>query len=113
MAELPIPLERAARAAVAVVGAPTIPLFGAAAALRRARVFHPVGVALTGTWTAADDTVRLLSPSRPWPVIVRISKGAGTPGRTPDVLGVAIRLAELHGHGRHQDLLFASSREEG
>ena len=92
---------------------PAAAAFGGLGALRRARAFHPVGIAFIGTWTAADDLVPPLEPSRPWPVVVRLSKGVGLPDTVPDVLGLAIRIVDLHGRGQHQDLLFASSGARG
>lgn len=41
--------------------------------------------------------------------IVRFSKGAGLPDPLPDVLGIAVRVLDVDGPGRHRDLLFASS----
>lgn len=92
---------------------PTAVTLGAVDALRRGRAFHPAGVAFVGTWNAADDTLPPLAPSEPWPVVVRLSKGVGLPGEVPDVLGLAIRIVDLHGRGEHQDLLLASSGEGG
>jgi len=92
---------------------PTSAALGAAGFVRRARPFHPAGIAFVGTWTAADDTLSPLEPSRPWPVVVRLSKGVGLPGRVPDVLGLAIRIVDLRGSGEHQDLLLASSGSDG
>jgi hypothetical protein len=64
--------------------------FRGLAALRRAPAFHPVGVVLGGELRpVADD---LPWPAGPVPVIARLSKGAGTPGRLPDALGLAVRI---------------------
>src|SRR5687767_2102368 len=89
-----------------------VPL-GALATLRQGRAFHPTGTAFTGTWEAADETIEPLVPARPWPVVVRLSKGVGLPGRLPDVLGLAVRIADVKSRGDHQDLLFASSGSSG
>jgi hypothetical protein len=63
--------------------------FRGLAALRRARAFHPVGLVLRGELRpVADD---LPWPSGPVAVVARLSKGAGTPGRLPDALGLAVR----------------------
>jgi hypothetical protein len=61
------------------------------AGLRGARAFHPCGRWFEGTVTTTFD------PALPLPVgevdvVGRLSKGAGTPGGLPDVLGVAFRL---------------------
>jgi hypothetical protein len=88
---------------------PTAAALGALGAVRRARAFHPTGIAFIGTWNATDDVLDPLAPTQPWPVVVRLSKGVGLPGTVPDVLGLAIRIVDLHGRGQHQDLLLASS----
>jgi hypothetical protein len=93
----------------ALASLPTAAALGALGALRRARAFHPAGVALTGTWTAADDLLEPLGPGRPWPIVARLSKGVGLPGRTPDVLGLAVRIPDVSHPGDHQDLLVSSS----
>jgi hypothetical protein len=92
---------------------PAAAALGALGAVRRARAFHPTGVALTGTWTAADELIPPLGPSRPWPVVVRLSKGVGLPGSVPDVLGLAVRIVDLYGQDEHQDLLLSSSGSSG
>lgn len=92
-------LERAA-AGVTAASATT---FAALSALRRKRFFHPEGVTYAGT-------VRFTSTSLGLPFAgeteahVRLSKGAGTPGSLPDVLGLAIKFPEMG-----QDLLLATS----
>jgi len=64
--------------------------FRGLAALRHAPAFHPAGVALRGELRpVADD---LPWPSGPCAVVARLSKGAGTPGRLPDALGLAVRI---------------------
>jgi hypothetical protein len=97
------------RRAAAVAAVPAAVALGALGAVRRARAFHPRGMALTGTWTAVDDLLDPLIPSRPWPVVVRLSKGVGLPGALPDVLGLAVRLVDLRGRDEHQDLLLSSA----
>ncbi|SFW85966.1 hypothetical protein [Amycolatopsis australiensis] len=64
--------------------------FRGLAALRHARAFHPAGLVLRGELSPLDDD--LPWPPGPVPVVARLSKGAGTPGRLPDALGLAIRL---------------------
>ncbi|HEY0700466.1 MAG TPA: hypothetical protein VGD43_22010, partial [Micromonospora sp.] len=65
--------------------------FRGLAAARRARAVHPDGVLLAGELIAEPDS-GLPFPPRAG-VLVRLSKGAGTPGGLPDVLGLAIRVA--------------------
>jgi hypothetical protein len=64
--------------------------FQGLAAVRHARAFHPAGVVVHGELRrVADD---LPWPAEPVPVVGRLSKGAGTPGRLPDALGLALRV---------------------
>ncbi|WP_410646621.1 hypothetical protein [Amycolatopsis sp. cmx-4-54] len=71
--------------------------FRALAALRGARAFHPNGLLLKGELQALrrDD---LALPEEPVAVTVRMSKGAGLPGRVPDALGLAVRIPAVGGH---------------
>ncbi|MEV4058436.1 hypothetical protein AB0J55_45125 [Amycolatopsis sp. NPDC049688] len=64
--------------------------FRGLAALRHAPAFHPGGVVLHGELRGVDGD--LPWPSAPSPVVARLSKGAGTPGRLPDALGLAVRI---------------------
>ncbi|MFC9472051.1 phosphodiesterase [Nocardia sp. NPDC055002] len=67
--------------------------FQTGARLRHARVFHPRGVRLAGRFRAT-------SAYEPWfgpgdrAVIARQSKGIGSPGGVPDVLGLAFRVLD-------------------
>ncbi|QXV62855.1 hypothetical protein [Amycolatopsis sp. TNS106] len=71
--------------------------FHALAALRGARAFHPNGLLFNGELQALrrDD---LALPEEPVAVTVRMSKGAGLPGRVPDALGMAVRIPAVGGH---------------
>lgn len=67
------------------------PAFRVLAGARDAKAFHPRGRWFDGTFSATFD------PALPLPVGVtevsgRLSKGIGTPGALPDVLGLAFRL---------------------
>ncbi|MEO9326855.1 hypothetical protein [Gordonia aurantiaca] len=66
-----------------------------AAALRHARVFHPDGLLCGGKASVSGDHPL---PFRTGPVIVRLSKGIGTPGSLPDIVGVAIRFPGTGGN---------------
>lgn len=70
--------------------------FHALSALRGARAFHPNGLLLKGELHAlrSDD---LALPPEPMTVTVRMSKGAGLPGRVPDALGLAVRVPAADG----------------
>ncbi|MDT7803151.1 MAG: hypothetical protein QOI78_6584 [Actinomycetota bacterium] len=65
--------------------------FRGLAVARHARAFHPAGLVVHGELRRlADD---LPWPSEPVAVVARLSKGVGTPGRLPDALGLALRVA--------------------
>lgn len=81
--------------------------FDVAARVRRGRVFHPVGMPLTGALHAVDaDYGRLLGAAHR-PVLARLSKGVGLPGALPDVLGLALRV--LDHRERPWDLALATT----
>ncbi|MEV6638915.1 hypothetical protein [Amycolatopsis sp. NPDC051371] len=81
--------------------------FRGLAALRRARAFHPVGLVLRGELRPlADD---LPWPSGPVEVVARLSKGAGTPGRLPDALGLAVRIPGAGRGGGPWDLTLTTA----
>lgn len=89
-----------------LLGAP----FAVASRLRGARVFHPRGVVVAARWNPDPR----LFPGSPLtaaarPALLRVSHAIGLPPGLPDILGVAIRVVDAHGAGRHQDLLLASS----
>ncbi len=74
-----------------------------AARLRGARAFHPAGATFVGTVEGADGVVPPGTRA-----LVRLSRAAGLPDPLPDVAGVAIRLVDAGGPGRHQDLLLST-----
>jgi hypothetical protein len=77
---------------------------------RHRRSLHPAGRSFTGDLhiTAADPPIgaTLLDQTASYPVTLRVSKAAGTPGSLPDVRGLAIR---VHLPGRDFDLLLDST----
>ncbi|MFB9685061.1 hypothetical protein [Amycolatopsis plumensis] len=81
--------------------------FRGLAALRRAPAFHPAGVVLRGELRAVADD--LPWPSGPVPVVARLSKGAGTPGRMPDALGLAVRIPGAGRDGGPWDILLTTA----
>jgi hypothetical protein len=83
-------------------------LFGGAAALRTARGLHPRGVVLAGRARIAPDGHALAGASAV-DAVVRLSRGIGLPHPWPDFNGVAVRLLDAHGAGRHQDVLLTAA----
>jgi hypothetical protein len=101
---MPASESHAARAAARV--------FGAAAARRRARALHPAGAAFTATLEVtggAGTGVPLLDRPARFGALVRFSRAAGTPRPLPDGLGLALRVPDVDGPGRHQDVLLTTS----
>lgn len=104
-----------------VLTAPTKAVFAALSAARGARIdgmrgarfFHPDGIGFEGELTiagnspASEDT--LLGAPGSHPAVVRFSRALGLPTRIPEILGVAVRLPDVHAPGEHQDLLLVSS----
>ena len=92
---------------------PVALIAGAMETLSRARgkrVFHPDGVGFAATLTSIGPPLlgasTLESSSE---VIVRLSRGLGVPEQLPDPCGLALRIPDAHGPGRHQDLLMVTS----
>jgi hypothetical protein len=86
--------------------------FAALARRRGGRAFHPRGTSFEAhlePLPGREGSPLPFVPARPWPSLVRLSKAAGLPPHLPDVHGLAVRLTDLHGPGRSQDLLLASS----
>lgn len=80
-----------------VVTPAAVTVFDALARRRAARAFHPRGALFSGhvTLTGSSPTVTALGGPAEHPAFVRISKGFGTAGSRPDLLGLAIRLTAL------------------
>ena len=77
-------------------------------AIRRRRVFHPVGVIANGSLE------RLASPGEGLPiessdVVGRVSKGIGLPGGLPDIIGLAIKIPPQPFAATPWDILMASA----
>lgn len=83
-------------------------IFRGLAGLRHARAFHPRGLMLTGELTT-EETSPLPLDAGVRPVIARLSKGVGTPGGAPDILGLAVRIPPENGLSRSWDLALSSS----
>jgi hypothetical protein len=91
-------------------------MFGALSRLRGARVFHPVGVGYSGVLRVEGSHPRyagipLLERPGEHRALFRFSRAAGLPEPLPDALGLAVRLVDVHGRGRHQDFLLVTSAD--
>ncbi|WP_280406866.1 phosphodiesterase [Nocardia carnea] len=71
--------------------------FDTGARVRHARFFHPRGVRLTGRFRAEPEFAPLFGTGDR-AVIARLSKGTGTPGGLPDILGLAFRVLDRDEH---------------
>jgi hypothetical protein len=93
------------------LGAAGAAVFGALSAVRRRRIFHPVGTAYDATLTVHGGSrgAVLLDEPGQRPCIVRLSRGLGLREPRPDILGVAVRVPDAYGPGAHQDLLLATA----
>jgi len=60
---------------------------------------------------AAPRAAALLSRPAEHRVLVRFSRSLGLPRPVPDLLGMSIRVLDVYGDGRHQDLLLVSSAD--
>lgn len=93
--------------AEATGGVASAAVFGLASAVRRQRIFHPIGAAYEATLVVDGGVVigaPLLDVKTSRPCIVRLSRGIGLPESMPDILGIAIRVLDLE-----QDLLLVTS----
>jgi hypothetical protein len=105
------PAQAADSAFTEAVGRAAGTLFAGISKLRGAKSLHPKGVthAATLTLRGAPDAPGFLGEEGEHPALVRFSRSIGLPETLPDLLGVAIRLTDVHGPGRHQDFLLVTS----
>lgn len=77
---------------------------------RGKRIFHPYGVGFAASLTplspGGTGATAFDSASEP---VVRLSRALGLPEWLPDPCGLALRVPDAHGPGKHQDLLMVSS----
>lgn len=83
--------------------------FKALSRLRGKRVFHPFGAGFRGRLTPLDGSTGATALDREGEALVRLSRSIGLPEWLPDPCGLAFRVLDAHGGGRHQDLLLVSS----
>lgn len=103
------PVENPARGPAGLAAAAA---FRALSRLRGGRIFHPDGLAYSGTLAMHHvhryGGVPLLERPSEYPVVCRLSRGGGLPEPIRDVLGLAVRILDAHGPDRHQDFLLAT-----
>jgi hypothetical protein len=94
------------------LAAPVARMFRGLSRWRGKRIFHPKGVGFAATLTPLPagrvGAVALDTPSKP---IVRLSRSLGLPEPLPDPCGLAFRIPDAYGEGRHQDVLLVSSAQ--
>lgn len=106
---VPAPAARGGARVLAAVGAGVM---RAGSLVRGERVVHAKGTTLRGRLLVPGGAglgVPLLDDPGSHDLLVRFSRSLGLPDRLPDVLGVAVRVLDAHGPGRHQDLLLDST----
>lgn len=96
----PTPLDR-----------PTAAVFRALSRARGRRIFHPSGAVFDAALAvgAGLPGTALFRPGARHAAVVRLSRGLGLPEPLPDFLGLAVRVPDAYGAGRHQDLLLVTS----
>jgi hypothetical protein len=90
----------------------TATFWRALSTLRRKRIFHPRGGAFEAVVEipgGAGTGVALFDEPSTQQATVRFSRGVGLPEPLPDIPGIALRLRDVHGRGRHQDLMMNAS----
>ncbi|MFP5326900.1 MAG: hypothetical protein ACLGHT_05390 [Acidimicrobiia bacterium] len=96
----------------ATAGTASAVTFGALSALRRARAFHPSGIAVEATLDV-EAKIHTGAPLFDRPgrrrCVVRFSRGAGMPEPLPDILGLALRVLDVGDGDRCQDFLLVTS----
>jgi hypothetical protein len=107
---------RPAEAFACVAGVGLGALLAAGSALRRGKVVHPHGAVFHARLrvpgaAAAPRGAELLSRPAEHRALVRFSRALGLPRALPDLLGMAIRVLDAYGEGRHQDLLLTTSAD--
>jgi hypothetical protein len=84
-------------------------LFKGLSRLRGKRIFHPFGVGFEAQLTPLGEGVGATVFEREGKAQVRLSRSFGLPEALPDPCGLAFRVPDAYGPGRHQDLLLVSS----
>jgi hypothetical protein len=90
----------------------TTPIWSKLSSLRGARIFHPDGDAFAATLSVPGGIrtgAPLFDNRGEYRAIARLSRGVGLPEPLPDTIGLAVRICDAHGPGRHQDFLMNTS----
>ena len=82
-------------------------LFERLSRLRGKRIFHPFGAGFAATLEPVGAALPFVR--EPVEAKVRLSRALGLPEWLPDPCGLALRVPDASGPGRHQDLLLVSS----
>lgn len=90
--------------------------FALAAAIRGGKAVHPHGAVHAATVYVSGNNeaprgATLLREQREHHALVRFSRSLGLPRPLPDLLGMSIRLPDVHGPGRHQDFMLVTSAD--
>ena len=89
-------------------------VFRGISTLRGSRSVHPNGVVYRATLGIDGGRplprAELFRPGAEHELLVRFSRSVGLPQPVPDILGLAFRVVDVYGPGRHQDFLLVTSR---
>ena len=99
---------------MAVLTQPIDAAWAALARARSARALHPDGHAHRAVLEVpggAGTGVALFDEQATHAAVARLSRATGVPPPLPDALGLAVRVPDLHGPGRHQDILVTTSAD--
>jgi hypothetical protein len=106
------PVSRVARVVTPLLQAAAAAVFGALAAVRRARALHPKGASFAATFRPLDGPpigLELFDSDAEHAALVRFSRGIGLGERWPDLLGLAVKVLDVGDLRREQDLLLTSA----
>lgn len=107
-------LSRPGRLAIDAAGYGVGAVLAAVAGARGGKAVHPDGVVYRAVLTidgapAAPAGAQLLATPGKHAALLRFSRSVGVPRPIPDLLGIAVRVLDAYGPGRHQDLMTVSS----
>ena len=106
------PLGRLTPVVDATAGTVSALTFGALSAVRRRRIFHPVGIAVEATLDvdgSASTGAALFDERARRRCVARFSRGVGLREPMPDILGLAARVLDPPGDDGCQDFLLVTA----